>query len=130
MTIYDKIKDEKLQYYINRQAAKVSVLSSGIIDKCKYLTSEEILPLGKKRVIEEVKFTYSTLSKAFQKQIKAIEEQGEKQIRVLEEHGKQFSESNALVKRNDYDTENKLLFEEKEIYDKIAAERKKMKQIL
>ena len=44
MTIEDQIKDEKLQYDINREAAKISVLSSGKIDKYEYLTSEEILP--------------------------------------------------------------------------------------
>ena len=43
MTIEDQIKDEKLQYDINRQAAKISV-SSGKIDKYEYLTGEEILP--------------------------------------------------------------------------------------
>ena len=40
MTINDKIKDEKLQCDINREAAKVSSLSSGKIDKYKYLTDE------------------------------------------------------------------------------------------
>ena len=44
MTIDDKIKDEKLQYEITREAAKVSALSSGKIGKYKYLTGEEILP--------------------------------------------------------------------------------------
>ena len=44
MTIDDKIKDEKLQYEITREAAKVSALSSGKIDKYKYLTGEEIPP--------------------------------------------------------------------------------------
>ena len=36
MTIYDKIKDEKLQDVINREAAKISALSSGKIDKYEY----------------------------------------------------------------------------------------------
>ena len=44
MLIEDQIKDEKLQYDINREAAKISALSSGKIDKYKYLTGEEILP--------------------------------------------------------------------------------------
>ena len=38
MTIDDKIRDEKLQYNINREAAKPSALSSGKIDKYKFLT--------------------------------------------------------------------------------------------
>ena len=33
MTINDKIRDEKLQYNINREAAEKSALSSGEIDK-------------------------------------------------------------------------------------------------
>ena len=73
MTIDDKIRDEKLQYDINREAAKISALSSGKVDKYKYLTGEEILPPGQKRVIEQAKFTYSFLGKAFEKQIKIIE---------------------------------------------------------
>ena len=44
MTIEDQIKDEKLQYDINREAAKISALSSGRIDKYDYLTGEEIIP--------------------------------------------------------------------------------------
>ena len=44
MTTNDKIRDEKLQYDINREAAKISTLSSGNIDKYEYLTDEEILP--------------------------------------------------------------------------------------
>ena len=43
MTIEDQIRDEKLQYDIKR-AAKISLLSSGKIDKYEYLTSEEISP--------------------------------------------------------------------------------------
>ena len=43
MTIDDKIKDEKLQSDNNREATKVSALSSGRIDKYKYFTGEEIL---------------------------------------------------------------------------------------
>ena len=59
MTI-DKIRDEKLQFYIKREA-KISVLSSGKIDKCEYLTGEEILPSDQRRVIEQNKFTYPLL---------------------------------------------------------------------
>ena len=61
MTIDDKIKDEKIQYDINREAAKISPLSSGKIDKYEYLTGEEILPSDRSRIIEQVKFTYSPL---------------------------------------------------------------------
>ena len=58
MTIDDKIRDEKLQYDINREAAKISALSSGKIDKYEYLTGEEILPPDQRRPIKQAKFTY------------------------------------------------------------------------
>ena len=68
MTIDDQIRDEKLQYDINREAAKISALSSGKIDKYEYLTGEEILPSNqKKKKIEQAKFTYYPLGKAFEK---------------------------------------------------------------
>ena len=86
MAIDDKIKDEKLQYNINKEAAKISALSSGKIDKYEVLAGEEILPSDESRIIEQAKFTYSSLLKAFEKQIKNIEDQGEKQIKALEEH--------------------------------------------
>ena len=73
MTIDDKIRDEKLEYNINREAAKRSALSPGKIDKYKYLTGKEIVPPDQKRVIEQAKFNYSPLVKAFEKQIKAVE---------------------------------------------------------
>ena len=40
MEIDDKISDEKLQYGINREAAKISALSSGRIDQYEYLTGK------------------------------------------------------------------------------------------
>ena len=83
MTIDDKIRDEKLQYDINREAAKISALSSGKIHKYEYLTGEDILPTNKQQIIEQATFTYSALGKAFEKQIKTIEDQGEKQFRVF-----------------------------------------------
>ena len=75
MTTDDQIEDKKLQYDINREAAKISALSSGKIDKYEYLTGEEILPSNQKQIIEQAKFTYSPLGKAFEKQIKTIEDQ-------------------------------------------------------
>ena len=83
MTIEDQISDEKLQYDINRDAVKVSALSSGKIDKYEYLTGEDILRSNQQQVIEQAKFTYSPLGKAFEKQTKTIEGQGEKQIDAL-----------------------------------------------
>ena len=78
MTTDDKTRDEKLQYDINREAAKISALSSGKIDKYEYLTGEEILPSDQRRVIEQAKLTYSLLGKALEKQQqkKTIEDPG------------------------------------------------------
>ena len=83
MTIDDQIRDEKLQYDINREAAKISALSSGNIRKYEYLIGEDILPSNQQQIIEQAKFTYSPLGKAFKKQIKTIEDQGEKQVDAL-----------------------------------------------
>ena len=93
MATDDEIRDEKLQYGINREAAIISVLSSRKIDKYTYLTGEEILPPDQRRVIEQAKFTNSFLGKSFEKQTKIIEDQGEKQIKEIEEHGKKLVKS-------------------------------------
>ena len=82
MTIEDQIRDEKLQYDINREAAKISALSSGKIDKYEYLTDEEVLLSNQQQIIEQAKFTYSPLGKVFQKQTKTIEDQGKNNLRV------------------------------------------------
>ena len=79
MTGDGKIRDEKLQHDINRKAAKISAISSREIDKYEYVTGEEILPSDPSRMIEQAKFTYSPLGKAFEKQLKTIENQGRKQ---------------------------------------------------
>ena len=84
MTFEDQIKDEKLQYDINREAAKISALSSSKLDKYEYLTGEEILPSNQQQIIQQAKFTYSPLGKALEKQRKTIEDQGEKQVVALE----------------------------------------------
>ena len=84
MTIEDQIKDEKLQYDIDREAAKISALSTGKIDKYEYFTGEEILPSNQQQIIQQAKFNYSPFGKAFEKQIKTIENQGKKQVVALE----------------------------------------------
>ena len=52
MTINDQIRDEKLRYDINREAAKISALSSGNIDKYEYLTGEDILTSNQQQLID------------------------------------------------------------------------------
>ena len=59
MTIDDKIRDEKLQYDINREAAIISALSSNKIHTYEYLTGEDILRSSKQQIIEQARFTYS-----------------------------------------------------------------------
>ena len=76
MTLEDQIRDEKLQYDINREAAKIS----GKTGKYEYLTGAEISPSNQQQIIEQAKFTYSPLGKAFNKQIKTIEDQGKKKL--------------------------------------------------
>ena len=84
MTINGQIRDEKLQYHINRQAAEISALSSDKIHKYEYLTGKDILPSNQQQIIEQEKLTYSPLGKAFEKQMKTIEDQGKKQVDALE----------------------------------------------
>ena len=81
MTIDDKIRDEKLQYHINRE--KISALSFGKIDKYGYLTGEEILPSNQRQIVEQTKFIYSPLGKTLEKQTKTIEDQRAKQIDAI-----------------------------------------------
>ena len=83
MTVNDQIKDEKLQYDINREGAKISALSSGKTHKYEYLTGEDILPSSNQQIIEQARFIYSPLGKAFDKQIKTIEDQGKNQFDAL-----------------------------------------------
>ena len=90
MILDDKIRDEKLQNDINREAAKISIVSSGKIDKDECLTGEEISHSNWKQIIEEAKFTLSPLGKAFKKQTKGIEEQGRKQIKAIKDHKNQM----------------------------------------
>ena len=121
MTINDKMRDEKLLYDINREAAKISALSSGKIHKYEYLTGEDILPSNQQQIIEQAKFTYSPLGKAFEKQIKTIEDQGEKQIDAI----KDLKPKKAIkYKSDDDDYEDKLLHSnEREIFEDIYKKR-------
>ena len=85
MTIDNQMRDEKLEYDINRNAAEISALSSGEINKYEYITGKEILPSNQQQITEQAKFTYSPLGKAFEKQVKTIEDQGKKQVDPLKD---------------------------------------------
>ena len=68
MTLEGQIRDEKLQYNIDREAAKIlSLISSGNTNNYEYLTGEEILPSNQEQIIEQAKFTHSPLGSAFEK---------------------------------------------------------------
>ena len=118
MTIEDQIKDEKLQYDINREAAKISALSSGKLDKYEYLTGEEIVPSNQQKIIQQATFNYSPLGKAIEKQRKTIEDQGKEQVKAIQDNKKQ------LVNINKDDYKRKLLLsKEREIFKDISNER-------
>ena len=110
MTIEDQIKDEKLHYDINREASKISALSSGKIDKYEYPTGEEILPSNQQQIIEQAKFTYSPSGKAFEKQAKTIKDQGKKQVKAIQDK--------QIVTNVDY-KDKLLLSKEREIFEDI-----------
>ena len=115
MTIEDQIKDEKLQYDINREASKIYALSSGKLDKYEYLTGEEILPSNQQQIIQEAKLNYSPLGKAIEKQIKTIKDQGEEKVKAIQDK--------QIVNINKDDYKDKLLFSKgreifKDIYNK------------
>ena len=71
------ISERLLQKEYNREAAKISTLLSRKTDKYEYLTGEKLLPSDQSRIIEQAKFTYSPLGKAFEKHMKIIDDQQE-----------------------------------------------------
>ena len=106
-----------MQYDSNREASKISAVSSGKIDKYEYLTSEEILPSDQTRVLEQAKFTYSLLRKGLRKQTKTIEDQGKKQIKGIEDHGKHLIMSTG-------EKDSLELLKQKKNFDELVPERK------
>ena len=108
-----KANFEKLRHDMNRKAAKIS---SAKIDKYESLTGEEILPSSQSRIIEQARFTYSTLGKAFEKQTKTIEEQGRKQTEATEEHGKELLKCSS-------EKESSTHLKQKQSFQELATER-------
>ena len=101
---------------MNREAAKISTLSSGEIRKYEYLTGEDILLSNQQQVIELGKFTYSSLGKAFEKEIKTIEDQGQKQTKAIQDQGQLKT-----IKKYDYDSEDTpFISKQKEIFNELA----------
>ena len=109
MTIDDKIGDEKLKCNIKREAAKLSALYSGKIDKHEYLAGKEILHSDQSRIIEQANFTYSPLGKAFGKQTTTIKDQGRKQIDTITNQNERLA---ALTNKDDDKDNYNEIFEE------------------
>ena len=103
------IRDEKIQYDVNTEAAKLSALSSGKIYKQEYLTGEKILPSNQQEITQQAKFTYSPLGKTFEKQTKTIKDKGKKQVEALK--------TKAIANKSNDNSSNS-----KEIYHKIFEE--------
>ena len=104
MTIYDVIKNKKLQDDINGVAARISVLSSGNIGKYEYLRGQEVLPSSYTQVLEQTKFTYSLLEKALEKQRKTIEYPVRKHWKAIE-----YAAENQTKALNTLSTDQKLI---------------------
>ena len=103
MTI-NTIRDEKLRYDINRESAEISAKSSYKFHIYEYLTGEDILPSNQQQIINQAKFTYFPLRKAFEKQIKTIEDQSKKQVdalKVLEPKAMESGSNNKLIITNE-----------------------------
>ena len=88
----------------------------------------KILPSNQKQIIEQTKFTYSPLGKAFEKQIKTIKDQGKKQVDALENlklkeetkpiEDESNNQSKATIIFNELINERKKIMSE--LYDGIA----------
>ena len=104
-----KIKQNEAQYDLDREAAKISVLSSINLDKYEYLTGED---LGlKPSTVEQAKFEYSPLGKILNKglseedrkerlfkRIKNIEDKNQEQLKAIEDQGKKQLEEIKNIK--------------------------------
>ena len=119
MTIVDKIKDKKLQYDINRQAAKISAILSSKVYKFEYLTSEELLASDQSRTIEQDKSAYYPLGKAFEKQIKTNENQGRTQaeaLKVLKTTEQKLTIKDAIQDQLNEEVKNEIVKSEDLVY--------------
>ena len=127
----DKIKASKAQFDLDREAAKISALSSGELEKYEYLTGED---LGyKPDVIQKAKFEYSPLGKVFNKaldesdkkegllkRLKNIEGKNEQQLDAIRDQGE-----NQLDAIKNYGAK-KESFKELEFLDEKQQEREKL----
>ena len=118
MKIIDQIRDEKLQYDINKEAAKISSKSSAELHEYEYLIGKEIILSNQQQLLEQAKFIYSPLGKAFEKQIRTIEDQGGKKIKAIQDQRKIKT-----IKRYVYYAEDSPnISNQKEIFSKLVDE--------
>ena len=83
MKIDKRVTNEKLLYDIHREIVKLSTLSSGKNDEYEYLIGKEVLPSGPTQIIQQGRFTYSSLRKTFEKQTNTIKKHGDKQTKII-----------------------------------------------
>ena len=119
MTINDQIRDEKLQYVVNREASKISALSSINIQKYEYLTGGDILPCHQQQV-EQRKLTHSPLGQAFEKQIKTIKYREEKQVKAIQDQ----AQLKTIKKFGYYVEDTPFISKQKEIFNELVDERR------
>ena len=99
--------EKQLKYQLYHQAIFIN------------MNGEDILPSNQQQIIKQAKFTNSPLGKAFEKQIKTIEDQGEKQIKAIQDQGQVKT-----IKIYTYDAEDTpLISKQKEIFNKLIDER-------
>ena len=100
------------------------ILSSGKINKQEYLTGGETQPSNQKQTIEQARFIYSPLGKAFERKTKLIKDKGKNQISGIKETGKEITESNEIPKNN-FNIDRNVVSREKqtEIFNRLVKER-------
>ena len=108
MKNYSTILIEKLPKYQPYHQAKLISMNTG----------QETLPSNQKQIIEQAKFTYSPLGKAFEKQIKTIEDQRKKQVKALE-----YLKPKKLEANKDKSDDTEMPSMNKEIFNKLSRER-------
>ena len=103
---------------LKERLQKRSALSSGKIDKYEYVTGEEVLRLKQQQIIEQAKFTYSPLGKAFEKQTKTMDDQVEKQIKAIQDK----RPIKSIEKFTYYNNDSPNVLKVKNIYNKLTEE--------
>ena len=123
-----KIRSNQAQYDLDRQNAKISALSSGELDKCEYLTGED---LGyKPDVVQKAKFEYSPLGQVFNKGLDSSEKQEGllKRLKNIEDKtDKQLNEnkdSQLDIKAIGYTIKEELSQETKSMLEKLNNQEK------